>query len=368
MAAPKKPSRILTLDLLRGLFLVIIFVDHLAYAPSLLFQFATGTSGTFASAAEGFFAISGILVGYIYGPRILKNTKAIVIKIWRRALLLYGLTVGFTLFYAAWAGLLPGGYSRQPNWEGSVGDLVLNAATLHFHFGWADFLARYAVFMVFAPLAIWLIAKHKAWIVAVISIGTWWLWRDIPGWQIFTAWQVIFMIGIIIGFYLPAIEKYATSQKHHLKQTLWWLVVGTAVLTYIGVVLRYSILPFLDPQLTNALPQAWLGWLDRESLGLGRILVGILWFSGLYLLFRRFEQQINRLTLGALLLLGQNSLFVYSFEALVIFTIDVLFPAPLHASILLNTIVGTVGITVVYIATRYRKLPMRVYNKSNEVT
>lgn len=368
MVSSKKPTRILTLDLLRGLFLVIIFVDHLAYAPSLLFQFASGTSGAFASAAEGFFAISGILVGYIYGPRILKNTKAIAIKLWRRALLLYGLTVGFTLFYAAWAGLLPGGYSRQPNWEGSVADLVLNAATLQFHFGWADFLARYAVFMVFAPLAIWLIAKHKAWIVAAISIGTWWLWRDIPGWQIFTAWQVIFMIGIIIGFYLPVIEKYFHNWHVSYKKQLWWLVVGVAAATYIAVVLRYSILPFILPHIGDTLPHTWLDWLDRDSLGLGRIFIGILWFSGLYLLFRRFEQQINRFTMGALLLLGQNSLFVYSFEALVIFSIDVFMPAPIHVNILLNTIVGVAGISVVYIATRYRKLPTRVYNRNNEVT
>src|SRR5690606_27685930 len=116
----------------------VIFADHLVYAPSLFFQFATGTSGMFASAAEGFFAISGILVGYIYGPKILKHTKSVILKIWRRALLLYTLTVSFTIFYTAWAHFSPGGYPRQPNWQGSLGDLMLNAATLQFHFGWAD--------------------------------------------------------------------------------------------------------------------------------------------------------------------------------------------------------------------------------------
>lgn len=368
MGNSKKPARILTFDLLRGLFLVIIFVDHLAYAPSLFFQFATGTTGAFASAAEGFFAISGILVGYIYGPKILKNTKTVITKLWRRALLLYGLAVGFTLFYTTWASLLPDGYVRQPNWQGSVGDLLFNAVTLQFHFGWADFLARYAVFMVFAPLVLWLIAKHRAWIVAVISIGAWWLWRDIPGWQIFTAWQVIFMIGIIIGYYLPTIEEHVRAWSTNIKHILWWTVVGIAAISYLAIVLRFSVLPFFTPNLSSNPSAEWLAVFDRDSLESLRMAVGIVWFSGLYLLFRRFEQQINRITMGTLLLLGQNSLFVYSFEALVIFSIDIFIPAPVHVSIILNTIVGVAGISVVYIATRYRKLLTRVYNRNNEVT
>ena len=368
MGNSKKPARILTFDLLRGLFLVVIFVDHLAYAPSLFFQFATGTTGAFASAAEGFFAVSGILVGYIYGPKILKNTKTVAIKLWRRALLLYGLTVGFTLFYTAWATLLPDGYARQPNWQGSVGDLLFNTATLQFHFGWADFLARYAIFMVFAPLVLWLIAKHRAWVVAIISTSIWWLWRDTPGGQIFTAWQVIFMISIIIGYYLPTIEEHVRSWKEPVKTTLWWIAVSIAGVSYLAIVVRFSILPFFIPGLSSDPSAQWLSMFDRDSLEALRISTGIVWFGGLYLLLRRFEQEINRFTMGTLLLLGQNSLFVYSFEALVIFSIDIFIPAPIHINILLNTIVGVAGISVVYIATRYRKLPTRVYNRNNEVT
>lgn len=368
MKRDTKKRRILALDLLRGLFLIVIFVDHLAYAPSLFIQHATGTSGMFASAAEGFFAISGILVGYIYGPKILTSTKTIVVKLWRRALLLYGLTIGFTLFYTAWATLIPGGYIRQPNWQGTFGDLLLNTLALQFHFGWADFLARYAVFMIFAPLAIWLIAKRKAWIVAAASIAVWALWRNQPGLQIFTAWQVIFMVGIIIGYYLPSIEKFVHSWKFSIKQLLWWVIVGVAAVSYCAIVLRFSILPFFISALSSNPSHDTLALFNRDSLEPLRIGVGIVWFCGLYLVFRRFEQQINRFTLGAILLLGQNSLFVYSFEALIIFSIDVFLPAPPHSSILLNTFIGIVGISVVYIATRYRKLLTRVYNKNNEIT
>lgn len=359
MASPTdKRRRILTLDLLRGLFLVIIFADHLAYAPSLFFQFATGTSSAYASAAEGFFAISGILVGYIYGPRILHNVRKTTIKIWKRALLLYGLTVGFTLFYAAWAMSLPGGYARQPNWTGDISGLLLQTLTLQFHFGWADFLARYAVFMIFAPLAVWLIAKHKAWVVALVSGGIWLLGREIPEVQIFTAWQVVFMFGIIIGAYLPEIENYVKSWTPKTKRIGWYATILIAAISYLAVVLWLRTPPDqLQP------------YVDRESVAIGRILIGVIWFTGLYLLFRRFEEVIDRLTLGALLLLGKNSLFVYSIEAFIIFFIDVAFPPPTHSPLIINTLFGIVGMGLVYAATRYKRLfNPRVYNIKDEIT
>lgn len=354
---PAKRSRILTLDLLRGLFLIIIFADHLAYAPSLFFQFATGTSGHFASAAEGFFAISGILVGYIYGPKILSHTKKIVIKMWQRALLLYGLSVGFTLLYTAWAALLPGGYLRQPNWQGPLTDLLVQSLTLQFHFGWADFLARYAVFMLIAPLAVWLIAKRHAWLVALTSIATWTIFGHLAGWQIFTAWQIVFMIGIIIGFYLPQLEALAKQIPKLKRNILWWLVVGAAVVSYMAVALRFVVLPAIDPSISDTIPADWQALLDRESVSIGRIAIGILWFGALYLIFRRFEEWLNSATRGILLLLGQNSLFVYSLEAFIIFSLDVFLPAPNNSSILGNTFIGIFGIAAIYIITRYKTMP-----------
>lgn len=349
-----KRARILALDLLRGLFLVIIFADHLAYAPSLFFQFATGTSGHFASAAEGFFAISGILVGYIYGPKILSHTKKIVFKMWRRALLLYGLSVGFTLFYTAWAALLPGGYLRQSNWSGSLTDLFVQSFALQFHFGWADFLARYAVFMFVAPLAVWLIAKRHAWLVALGSVSTWLLLGHAAGWHIFTAWQVVFMIGIIIGFYLPQMETRARRIPTQQRTILWWLIVATAAISYLAVVFWFVVLPFITPSANSSVPVEWLPYLDRESVGVGRIIIGTLWFSALYLVFRRFEEWIHSATKGVLLTLGQNSLFVYSLEAFIIFSLDVFLPAPTHSSVVGNTVIGALGIASIYIITRYK--------------
>jgi hypothetical protein len=339
---------------MRGLFLVIIFADHLAYTPSLFFEFATGTSSAFASAAEGFFAISGILVGYIYGPRILQATKKTVLKIWRRAGLLYLLAVGFTLLFSAWAALLPHPYGRQPEWQGDAMGLVFNAMTLQFHFGWADFLARYAVFMAIAPLVVWLVAKGRARVVVFTSVVVWLLFRTQVPINAFTAWQLLFMFGIIIGYYLPQFEARAMKIRPNIRKYIWHTIVILAAASYAAIVIRLSILPFLFPSINNALPVSWLAYIDKDTLGIARIAIGMLWFSGLYLFFRRYEQQVDKLTYGTILLLGMNSLFVYSFEAFIIFAIDVFMPAPAQPPLFISTLVGIIGICIVYAGVRVR--------------
>lgn len=47
--------------------MIAIIVDHIGWGPSL-FHLLSGGGKLFASPAEGFFVISGILVGYIWTP------------------------------------------------------------------------------------------------------------------------------------------------------------------------------------------------------------------------------------------------------------------------------------------------------------
>jgi len=76
-----KRRRIFELDLLRGFFVVIIIIDHLQLWPSPL-RYLTGEGRLWVTAAEGFFLISGLLVGYIRGFKNKdKSLKDISIKL-----------------------------------------------------------------------------------------------------------------------------------------------------------------------------------------------------------------------------------------------------------------------------------------------
>ena len=64
MAKRATSRRIIEFDLLRGFFIMVITLDHLAYWPSPL-AFFSGKGWLWVSSAEGFFLISGFLIGFI---------------------------------------------------------------------------------------------------------------------------------------------------------------------------------------------------------------------------------------------------------------------------------------------------------------
>ncbi len=354
----KKRERIAALDLLRGLFLIVIICDHIAWTPSLLFQFVTSNTGSFASAAEGFFAISGILVGYIYGPRFINHIADTTKKIWRRAGLLYILSIFFTLAYTFWSMLLDQPYPRLAWVDQSTWQLLISTVTLQHTYGLTDFLARYAVFMLFAPAALWLIVKHKAWLLALGSIVTWYVFHERTLFSPYATWQSIFMIAIIIGYYLPVIEAWL-KQRLIVRRVVVWTAVATFAIVAIWSIVPNFLMFIGAESLSAGMLQRLqsielarqlfiVGHFDKDSLELGRLAVGCLWFAGLYLIFRKFETPINSTTKGYLQKLGQYSLLVYCLQAFFIFLMDVTIPIPLWTNIIINTIVNILLVMLIY--------------------
>ncbi len=138
---PEKTSRILALDLLRGYFLVVIIIDHLFRFPSL-FEIFTGRGQLWVSAAEGFFIISGLLVGYIYKSQIRTNPQAVFKKIWKRAVKLYLLSIGLTILFTAWGWILNSTEVKTGIWPLGYDPLLMftKVFILQYVYGWADFL------------------------------------------------------------------------------------------------------------------------------------------------------------------------------------------------------------------------------------
>ena len=348
-------ERILALDLLRGAFLLEIISFHIIWSPSL-FIFIGGGSRLPASAAEGFFVISGLLVGYLYGPKVLKETRKVFKKIWKRALLLYALTVFFTFLYTAWAILEPDSNKYTTMWMGDFPTFLRKTLTLRYTFGWADFLARYAVFMLAAPFAVWLIAKGKAWIVAIGSIVIWILFRHTDIFLPYSAWQIIFMFSIILGYYLPHIESWFRSLSKIHRSIITGIICSTALVTYIASMFSLVIIPILYPdnQIIAAFNGQLMSHFDKDHLDPARITIGMLWFTALYMAFRRYEKVISRYTLGILEVFGRQSLLVYCTHAFILFAIDIYFLPPADHTKIANTLVTLAVMTIIYFIAYYR--------------
>src|SRR5690606_36207697 len=68
---------------------------------------------------------------------------------------------------------------------GEFWTMIWQSITLQYTYGWADYLRFYAVFIAFAPLALWLLRKGLWYLVLVASSGVWVLYPYSPwpeGW------------------------------------------------------------------------------------------------------------------------------------------------------------------------------------------
>lgn len=378
----KKRQRIIALDVLRGLFLVTLIVNHMPWNPSL-YSFLTGQSELFASAAEGFFVVSGMLVGYIYGQKIIGSARETFKRIWKRALLLYILSVGATLTYTLIAVGLPGNLVGIEPWSGTIQSYLLNTFSLRYSYGWADFLNRYAIFMFAAPFALWLVSRGKAWLVTLLSIIVWIVLGSNVYVTPFAGWQLIFMIGLVLGYYLPQIELRVRTLPRRTKTIALRALITLAGLTYVGSVLWSVVLPLVISTYGTVLPSTtaslltsivsvreavWEPWFSKSSLGVGRVLIGTLWFICLYVLVRTYEQQLLSRRLGQIVeFLGRHSLFVYVTHGVLIVLVNLLIPPPSgYINLLVNTIIVSAILWSVYAITRRRDYFDRLVDRTRK--
>lgn len=362
MFIAEKRSRILTLDLLRGYLLFVILIDHMGFFPSV-FEVFTGRGEMWASAAEGFFMISGLLVGYVYGPRMLRNALGATQKIWKRAFLLYALTVILTFVFVWWGNLGDIAHVKEGLWtQPPLGELLIKTLTLQYYYGWADFLPYYAIFMAWAPLALYAITRGKAWAVLAVSAACW-LMR---GSSFEMSWQLLFMGSMVVGWYLPTIEASARALSPSL-QKRWRVGLYAAAALLLGMsiltirVAEVAVHEYAGFASLPGVVQHMLIGLDavrvfmtplivKWTLEPVRIVTAVVWFAALYVWMRRHEAGLQRRTHGVLKLFGERSLVVYVMHAVAIFALQLLIPG--DHGFMQNTLL-TIGIlALIYGAVR----------------
>lgn len=359
-----KPKRIRTLDLMRGYFLCVILLDHLYYYPNGLDAF-TGRGILYVSTAEGFFVVSGIVLGMVRGAKLIGQPFSTALKLlWKRAFQLYLASIILTFLFTLVGqlflnneGLKYGIYTDWSNWW----ELIFKTLTLQYTYGWADFLRLYALFIFFAPLALWLLRKGYWYILGLLSIGIWALYPifeyDTALAQVFS-WQLIFFGGFIIGFYWKTITKFWQQLSPSIRRRTGITVASVFILTGLIsslLVFSYELPGTVGTQL-NTWHQAIDQSFDKERLPIPRLLLGIVWFWGLFYLFHRFEKPLIK-RLGWLLLpLGMNSLYVYVLSAFVVFFMHLLVAPPGSESLPLNLALSSLALAIVYVALRKRLL------------
>lgn len=332
-AATKTFNRIMTLDLLRGYFLFVIILNHLHYYPSGL-EWITGGSILYTSTAEGFFLISGIVLGIVRGRKLLDTPfKFAASLLAKRGVQLYVTSIILVIIFTLIGWLFMNNVGLKYGIYEPVGDiwgLIWKTLTFQYIYGWADYLRLYAIFIFLSPIALWLLRKGLWYIVLLISVIVWSFYTSSPmplgEYSQPFSWQLIFFAGFILGFHWQTLKQWWFEQSKAFRRTLISVVVSVSVVTLVANVFIVfghdwaGIGPLMQryDELISPL-------FNKDELPVPRLVLFALWFSSLYWLFARFEKQITRFAGWILLPFGTNSLYVYTIQAFVVFIANLLF-------------------------------------------
>lgn len=335
-AIKKQSSRIIALDLMRGYFLLCVVIDHLNYWPNGL-DWLSARGELFVSSAEGFFLISGIVLGIVRGSKLVN--KPFRLPAWlllKRGFQLYGVSVLLVLFFTlvGWLFLANPGlkYGIAPS-DTPLLKLVWDTLTLQYLYGWADYLRLYALFLFVSPLVMWLLRKNKWWIILATSAAVWLFSPNtVYPESLFVQpykWQLIFFGGMIIGFHWQQLAAQWARIPTIWRGTTISLLLATAAVTLLGnLVLAFGGYISHDVFLAVAPIRDYLHehYFDKEMLQWPRLALFMVWFWASFWLFRKFEAQITRFVGKVLLPFGTNSLYVYIVHAFILFFIHLVVP------------------------------------------
>ena len=341
LSSKKADKRILSFDLIRGYFIFMILIDHLRRFFGV-YEVFTGRGAQWASAAEGFFFVSGIMLGMVRGRKMINYKFSLVVKkCWARAFKLYIWAVGLSFTFTALAKIFVNnpGVKDVPKIYLDNFSLVKDTLLLKFNYGWADFLSFYAIFLFITPLAIWMLRKKLWHILLGLSLVVWILGTGMKSDLIVVqSWQILFFGGMIIGYYRNEIEDWASQLKPNIKLNASKIIYSLSAITLAASVYFTTIAKEYSKSsqfLTNLLNLDWANnfWHQnleklflKSTLPPLRLIVFLLWFSALYMLVNKFELKIKKWLGWLLLEFGQSSLYVYIVHAVLLFGLDLIIP------------------------------------------
>jgi len=334
-------NRLVTLDRLRGFFIVVIIADHLSRWPSV-FSLITGKALLWVTAAEGFVAISGLLIGYVrgYKNRALPM-REVSKKLLSRALLLYLWANIGSLAYTAiiWYIPLQGGAPGIPIEKGDWLVLILQSITLQYTYVWVHFLSLYALFLAASPLAVWLLRKNKAWLVAGISftlLALGWITQSEA-----LQWQFIFFIPTIAGFYLESILSWWRRLTNQTRRVLTVSTIA-ATLTTIGL----SVIATYYSALAPAFAAAVAPLFEKDSISLLRAAMAFTWFIGFVFIFILLQRPIGKLFDWVLIPIGTHSLTAYILHGVALCGISLVSVSGTNP--IVNSFLGILAVLIVW--------------------
>lgn len=258
-SAPPRAPRDQAIDILRGLALATITINHLTgivfrIEPTIGTPFPTLSHYGFSSAAELFFMLSGYLVGAVYlridRPRpfgdFARKMGARAVRLYIYNGLLFLALLALCFFQPLLAKISFYSHFVNGGWAG-----IASFATLYLQPYCLEILATYIVFLLLAPAFAWLLIRQPLVAVA-LSVGLYAYayghhWVKVPGgtpagdwkWNFSPAsWQFLFFGAMAAGRY-RILDAYKTAVARDWR----WLAAAGAIFAFMTV--WYLVQPWL---------------------------------------------------------------------------------------------------------------------------
>ena len=367
---PEQAERDLRIDLLRGVAIVFVVLNHVQL-PSL-FQLASQETIGIVSGAELFVAMSGVVVGMVYRERLAQSDLVeVTATLLRRSWKLYctALVVVLTVYVLT---LLPGVDGRAvttvdagagevvstyPNLERLSdypvpGFVIRDLLRLQLGPWQFNVMGLYVVLMLAAPL---LLAALRRRLVLLVLASSWGMYAvsSVVGARVLPSqfedpfplliWQVLFVTGLSVGW-------YRTTLLAFVRRPTGRALLVLVVLAHLGAVLLAASSSFLangyDVRLdlvpAAVFDRAYADWFDRRTLGLGRLLEVWLVLAALYGFLTAYWRPVSRAVGWFLVPLGQASLYVFIlhvFAALIVSNVPGLDGGSIAAGTLAHAVV-----------------------------
>ncbi|MDE1464257.1 OpgC domain-containing protein [Spartinivicinus poritis] len=325
-------SRIVQIDCFRGWMLLIMTVDHLLFLP---FAYLDGWSeitygfAGYVTAAEGFFLLSGLVSGVVF-TKVIENKsfKYAQRKLWYRARELYFwhllcfISAALIIFCFP---AITSDWAKNPYMTEFVENPLISMIMGAFFTSLPNFLdiiPVYVLFLIVTPFILNRLVLGKFRVILFCSVIFWILaqlrpqqfllsgiksWLPILPWnfgyfEIF-AWQLIFILGIVLGYYLV---KGTLSIPKSTSLLLISLVFTIFMLCHRHSSYFQLVLPLQE------------SWISVSSLGPLRLLNTV---ALGYVLFRAASQFPNYFNQKAFIYLGQHSLYVFTYHIIFLYTL-----------------------------------------------
>jgi len=306
----KSNGRDLRLDFLRGFFVFVMIVDHIADKSPL--YYITFGGSFFTSAAEGFFLISGIVAGLVYYKVIQRfGVWSAVKKSWFRAITIYLVTVSLSLVV-----LLFGSYIQpslidniQP---GTPVQMLVGLFLFKSFFYLSHVLVLYALLFLLFPLTLFLLHNKKIWLLFLLTIVYYVISQVFPSIKWFPIDTFMKIPGVLLLFTIGVTLGY-----HHILENLqqkikmYWLWIGGFCL-FLLIVLWNIVNSNLSFQIPISLAGKIRSFFDKEAVAPGRFLASFITFG-----FTFSWQRINRFFGWLMLPFGENSLIAYAIHVII---------------------------------------------------